>query len=86
VNIAIINKGYLSSFILVLIWYCSGYIIVVLPLLAKYLYFLYYITYRIFHNKKITCLDEEGKQGNIEGIPRVVYVREISAMQLKNIF
>jgi hypothetical protein len=38
------------------------------------------------YNKKITCLDEEGKQGKVQGIPRVVVVREISAMQLKKSF
>jgi hypothetical protein len=43
VNIAIINKGALSGVIMVLFWYCSGYIIVVLPLLAKYLCSAYYI-------------------------------------------
>jgi hypothetical protein len=30
-----------------------------------------------YFNKTITFLDEEGKQGNIQGIPRVVVVREI---------
>jgi hypothetical protein len=35
------------------------------------------------YNKTITCLDEEGWQGKIQGIPRVVAVRDISAMQLK---
>jgi hypothetical protein len=38
------------------------------------------------YNKTITCLDEEGKQGKVQGIPRVVVVREISAMQLKKSF
>jgi hypothetical protein len=38
------------------------------------------------YNKKITCLDEEGKKGKVEGIPIVVIVRDISAMQLKKIF
>jgi hypothetical protein len=38
------------------------------------------------YNKTITCLDEEGKQGKIQGIPRVVDVREISTMQLKKNF
>jgi predicted aspartyl protease len=32
------------------------------------------------YNKTITCLDGEGKQGKIQGIPRDVVVREISAM------
>jgi hypothetical protein len=39
-----------------------------------------------YYNKTITCLDEEGQQGKIEGIPRVVVVREIPALQLKKIF
>jgi hypothetical protein len=30
------------------------------------------------YNNTITCLDEEGKQGKVQGIPRVVVVREIS--------
>jgi hypothetical protein len=34
-------------------------------------------------NKTITCLDEEGKHRKIQDIPRVVAIREISAMQLK---
>jgi hypothetical protein len=32
------------------------------------------------YNKTITCLDEEGQQSKIQGIPRVVAFREISAM------
>jgi predicted aspartyl protease len=31
-------------------------------------------------NKEFTCLDEEGNQKTVQGIPRVVVVREISAM------
>jgi hypothetical protein len=38
------------------------------------------------YNKKITCLDEEGNQRKIQGIPRVVVLREILVMQLKKIF
>jgi hypothetical protein len=38
------------------------------------------------HNKKFTCLDEEGDQKIVQGIPRVVAVREISAMQLKKCY
>jgi hypothetical protein len=38
------------------------------------------------YNKTITCLDEEGQQGKVQGIPIVVVVREISAMQLKKSF
>jgi hypothetical protein len=37
-------------------------------------------------NKTITCLDEEGKKDNIQGIPRAVVVRDISTMQLKKSF
>jgi hypothetical protein len=36
------------------------------------------------YNKTITCLDK-GKQGKAQGIPRIVVVREISAMHLKKI-
>jgi hypothetical protein len=32
------------------------------------------------YTNTITCCDEEGKQGKVQGIPRVVVVREISAM------
>jgi hypothetical protein len=39
-----------------------------------------------YYNKTITCLDEEGKQGKIQGIPRDVAVRDISAMSLKKRF
>jgi hypothetical protein len=38
------------------------------------------------YNMTITCLDEEEKQGKVQGIPRVIVVREISAMQLKKSF
>jgi hypothetical protein len=33
-----------------------------------------------YYNKTIVCLDEEGKQGKVQGIPRHVVVREISCM------
>jgi hypothetical protein len=39
-----------------------------------------------FYNKTITCIDEEGKQGKVQGIPRVAVVREFSTMQLKKSF
>jgi hypothetical protein len=48
--------------------------------LEKHHVFLYY------YNKTINFLDEGGKKGKIQGILRVVVVREILAMQLKNIF
>jgi hypothetical protein len=38
------------------------------------------------YNKTITCLDEEEKQGKVQGIPRVIVVKEISTMQLKKSF
>jgi hypothetical protein len=38
------------------------------------------------HNKRFTCLDEEGNQVTVEGIPRAVAVKEISAMQLKKCY
>jgi hypothetical protein len=37
-------------------------------------------------NKAFTCLDEEGNQRAIQGIPRDVTVREISAIQLKKCY
>jgi hypothetical protein len=37
-------------------------------------------------NKKFTCLDEEGNQKIVQGIPRAVDVREILAMQLKKCY
>jgi hypothetical protein len=45
VNISIINQGALSGVILVLLWYCSGYIIIFVPFLAKIFLFciLFYI-------------------------------------------
>jgi hypothetical protein len=38
------------------------------------------------HNKEFTCLDEEGNQNKVQGIPRAVTVREISALQLKKCY
>jgi hypothetical protein len=37
-------------------------------------------------NKAFTFLDEEGNQKTVQGIPRVVAIREISAMQLKKCY
>jgi hypothetical protein len=37
-------------------------------------------------NKAFTCLDEEGNRKTVQGIPRVVAIREISAMQLKKCY
>jgi hypothetical protein len=39
-----------------------------------------------FHNKAFICLDEEGKLRKVQGIPRAVTIREISALQLKNCY
>jgi hypothetical protein len=39
-----------------------------------------------YRNKRFTCLDEEGNRKTVQGIPRVVTVREISAMQLKKCY
>jgi hypothetical protein len=38
------------------------------------------------HNKAFTCLDEEGKLRKVHGIPRVVTIREIPALQLKKCY
>jgi hypothetical protein len=38
------------------------------------------------HNKAFTCLDEEGKLRKVQGIPRVVTIREISTLQLKKCY
>jgi hypothetical protein len=37
------------------------------------------------HNKAFTCLDEEGNLRTVQGIPRVVTIREVSSLQLKKI-
>jgi hypothetical protein len=39
-----------------------------------------------FHNKRFTCLNEEGNRVTIQGIPRAVAVRKISSMQLKKCY
>jgi len=36
-----------------------------------------------YYNKEFTCLDEEGKQRKIQGIPRPISIKEVSSMQLK---
>ena len=38
------------------------------------------------HNKEFTCLDEEGKLRKVQGIPREVTIREISALQLNKCY
>jgi len=42
--------------------------------------FLYY------HSKTFTCLDEEGKQSLVKGIPRSISIREISTLHLNRCF
>jgi hypothetical protein len=39
-----------------------------------------------YHNKAFTFLDEEGNHRAVQGIPRAVVVREISAMHLKKCY
>jgi predicted aspartyl protease len=39
-----------------------------------------------FHDKTFTCLDEEGKQCTMKVILRPIYIRDISALQLKKCF
>jgi hypothetical protein len=39
-----------------------------------------------YHNKLFTCLDEEGSLRKVQGIPRVVTIKEISALQLKKCY
>ena len=49
VNIALSNQSALSSVILVLLWYCYGYIIVSLPFLANVFCSAYYFITGILH-------------------------------------
>jgi hypothetical protein len=37
-------------------------------------------------NKAFTCLDEEGNQKTVQGIPRAIAIREISTIQLKKCY
>jgi hypothetical protein len=39
-----------------------------------------------YHNMTFTCLDEEGSLRRLQGIPRVVTIREISTLQLKRCY
>jgi hypothetical protein len=39
-----------------------------------------------FHNKNFTCLDGNGKQSTVEGVPRPISIREILALRLKRCF
>jgi hypothetical protein len=36
-----------------------------------------------FHNKTFACLDDEGKESTLQGIPRPISIREILALQLE---
>jgi hypothetical protein len=38
------------------------------------------------HNKTFTCLDEEGKQSTMKGIPRPISIREISVLTVEDMF
>ena len=38
------------------------------------------------YNKNFECMDEEGNPRVVRGIPKVIYVRHISAMQLKKFY
>jgi hypothetical protein len=39
-----------------------------------------------YHNKEFTCLDEEGNLRIVQGIPRALTIREISALLLKKCY
>jgi hypothetical protein len=39
-----------------------------------------------YYNKAFTCLDEQGNLRTVQGIPRVVTIREIVALKLKKIY
>jgi hypothetical protein len=39
-----------------------------------------------FHSNTFTCLDGDGKQSTVKGVPRPISIREISALQLKRCF
>ena len=57
VKIVIINQGALSRVIFVLFWYCSGYIIVDLPFLAKI--FMFCILFYIYNTTSKNIHDGE---------------------------
>ena len=38
------------------------------------------------YNKTFECMDEEGNPRVVRGIPKVIYVRQASTMQLNNFF
>jgi hypothetical protein len=39
-----------------------------------------------FHSKTFTCLDGDGKQSTVKGVPRPISIREIPSLQLKRCF
>jgi hypothetical protein len=39
-----------------------------------------------YHRKTFTCLDEDGKQNTVKGVPRPISIRDISDLQLKRCF
>jgi hypothetical protein len=39
-----------------------------------------------YHKNEFTCLDEKGNQKIVQGIPRVVVVREILALELRKCY
>ena len=39
-----------------------------------------------FHNKTFTCLDGNGKERTMKGVPRAISIRDISALQMKICF
>jgi hypothetical protein len=39
-----------------------------------------------FHNKTFTCIDGNGKQRTMKGVPRSISIRDISSLQLKICF
>jgi hypothetical protein len=43
-------------------------------------------TFLDYHKKAFTCIYEEGKLRKVQGIPRAVTIREISALQLKKCY
>jgi hypothetical protein len=40
----------------------------------------------ITHKNTFTCLDGNGKQRTVKGVPRPISIREISTLQLKRCF
>jgi hypothetical protein len=38
------------------------------------------------HKKTFTCIDEEGQQSTVKGVPRPISIRDVSSLQLKRCF